>query len=250
LRNDREKGNEQIGAISDLVENNPDKRGSMGDDVNESSDSSSSSSLSTSSASSFDEETDSEQYTTTKHVTSQDVHNDDQGEDNSNSDDGPSNKVDSSVALDSNNADVDDAADSESETLQIQESSRNCRLPSKRNTAPSRLAQLIYHRIFTSFQRHSVLLDKDKSLAKNILLQLQRLKIIPKNNNHILQQNQEVLLWSKPIAKKAPSYGHDDNVGDDCLSSQSSYDQYQQSRFSPWYFPVLAISHLQHDRCY
>jgi hypothetical protein len=58
-----------------------------------------------------------------------------------------------------------------------------------------------------------------------ILLQLQRLKIIPKNNNHILQQNQEVLSWSKPIAKKAPSYGHDDNVGDDCLSSQSSYDQ-------------------------
>jgi hypothetical protein len=34
-----------------------------------------------------------------------------------------------------------------------------------------------------------------------------------------------VLLWSKPIAKKAPSYGHDDNDGDDCLSSQSSYDQ-------------------------
>jgi hypothetical protein len=68
-------------------------------------------------------------------------------------------------------------------------------------------------------------LDKDKSLVKNILLQLQRLKIIPKNNNHSLQQNQEVLLWSKPIAKKASSYGHDDNVGDDCLSSQSSYDQ-------------------------
>jgi hypothetical protein len=68
-------------------------------------------------------------------------------------------------------------------------------------------------------------LDKDKSLAKNILLQLQRLKIIPKNNNHILQRNQEVLLWSKHIAKKAPSYGYDDNVGDDCLSSQSSYDQ-------------------------
>jgi hypothetical protein len=57
------------------------------------------------------------------------------------------------------------------------------------------------------------------------LLQLQRPKIIPKNNNHILQQNQEVLSLSKPIAKKAPSYGHDDNVGDDCLSSQSSYDQ-------------------------
>jgi hypothetical protein len=90
---------------------------------------------------------------------------------------------------------------------------------------PSRLAQLINHGIFTSFQQHGALLDKDKSLAKNILLQLQPLKIIPKNNNHIMQRNQEVLLWSKPIAKTAPSYGHDDNVGDECLSSQSSYDQ-------------------------
>ncbi len=60
---------------------------------------------------------------------------------------------------------------------------------------------------------------------KNILLQLQHHKIIPKNNNHIMQCNQEVLSWSKPIAKKAPSYGYDDNVGNDCLSSQSSYDQ-------------------------
>jgi hypothetical protein len=187
LRNDPENGNKQIGAISDLVENNPDRRGLMGDDVNESSDSSSSFSLSTSSTSSSDEETDSEQNTTTKHVTSQDVYNDNQGEDDGNSDEGTSNKVDGSGALDSNNADVDDAAASESETLQIQESSRNRRLPSRRNTVPSQLTQLIYHGIFTSFQRHGILLDKDKSLAKNILLQLQRLKIIPKNNNHILQ---------------------------------------------------------------
>jgi hypothetical protein len=121
------------------------------------------------------------------------------------------------------NADVNDVAPSDSETLQIQESSRYRRLPSRRNTAPSWLAQLIYHGMFTIFQRHGALLDKDKSLAKNLLLQLQRLKIIPKNNNHILQCNQEVLSWSKPIAKKAPSYGYDDNVGDDCLSSQSSY---------------------------
>jgi hypothetical protein len=82
LRNDLEKGNKQIGSIPDLVENNPDSRGLMGDDVNESSDSSSSSASSTSSTSSSDEETDSEQNTTTKHVTSQDVYNDDQGEDN------------------------------------------------------------------------------------------------------------------------------------------------------------------------
>ncbi len=140
----------------------------MGDDVNESSDSSSSSSLSTSSTSSSKEETDSEQNTTTKHVTSQDAYNEDQGEDDSNSDDGTSNKVDGSVALYSNNTDVDDAAASESETLQIQESSRNLRLPSQRNATPSRSAQLIYHGIFTSFQRHGILLDKDKSLANNI----------------------------------------------------------------------------------
>ncbi len=127
--------------------------------------------------------------------------------------------------MNSNNADVNDAAPSDSETLQIQESSRYRRLPSRRNTAPSRSAQLIYKGIFASFQQHGGLLDNDKSLSKNILLQLQRLKIIPKNNNHILQRNQEVLSWSKCIAKKTPSYGYDDNVGDDCLSSQSSYDQ-------------------------
>ncbi len=78
LRNNFEKGNMQIGSIPDLVENNPDRRGLKGDDVNESSDSSSSSALSTSSTNSSDEETDSEQHTTTKHVTSQDVYNDDQ----------------------------------------------------------------------------------------------------------------------------------------------------------------------------
>jgi hypothetical protein len=122
LRNDLEIGNEQIGSIPDLVENNPDRRGLMGDDVNESSDSSSSSALSTSSTSSSDEETDSEQNTTTKHVTSQDVYNDNQGEDNGNSDDRISTKVDGSVALDSINADVNDAALSDSETLRIQES--------------------------------------------------------------------------------------------------------------------------------
>jgi hypothetical protein len=104
------------------------------------------------------------------------------------------------VALVSINADVNNAAPSDSETLQIQESSRYCRLPSQRNSAPSWSAQLIYHGIFTSFQQHGALLDKDKSLAKNILLQLQCLKIIPKNNNHIMQRNQEVLSWSKPIA--------------------------------------------------
>jgi hypothetical protein len=197
-----EIGNEQIGSIPDLVENNPDRRGLISDDVNESSDSSSSSALSTSSSSSSDEETDSEQNTTTKHATSQDDYNDNQGENDDNSDDGTSTKVDGSVALDLINADVNDAASSDSETLQIQESSRYRRLPSRRNTAPSRSAQLIYHGIFTSFQQHGTLLDKDKSLAKNILLQLQRLKIIPKNNNHIMQRNQEVLSWSKPIAKK------------------------------------------------
>ncbi len=181
-----EIGNKQIGSIPDFVENNPDRRGLMGDVVNESSASSSSSALSTSSTSSSDEETDSEQNTTTKHVTSQDVYNDDQGEDDGNSDDGTSTKVDGSVALDSINADVDDAVPADSETLQIQESTRYRRLPSRRNTTPSRSAQLIYHGIFTSFQQHGALLDKDKSLAKNILLQLQRLKIIPKNNNHIM----------------------------------------------------------------
>jgi hypothetical protein len=117
LRNDLEIGNEQIRSIPDLVENNPGRRGLMGDDRSKSSDSSSSSALSTSSTSFSDKETDSEQNTTTKHVTSQDVYSDNQGEDNGNSDDGTSTKVDGSVALDSINADVDDAAPSDSETL-------------------------------------------------------------------------------------------------------------------------------------
>jgi hypothetical protein len=67
--------------------------------------------------------------------------------------------------------------------------------------------------------------DDNKLLLKGIFLQQPRLIVIPKNNNHILARNQEVLSWSKPVAKKAPSYGYDDNVGDDSLSSQSSYDQ-------------------------
>ncbi len=123
-------GNEQIGSIPDLVENNLDRRGLMGDDVNESSDSSSSSASSTSSTSSSDEETDSEQNTTAKQVISQDDYNANQGEDDGNSDDRTSTKVDGSVALDSINADVDEAAPSDSETYQIQESSRYRRLPS------------------------------------------------------------------------------------------------------------------------
>ncbi len=84
---------------------------------------------------------------------------------------------------------------------------------------------MIYHGLFTSFQRHVDQLDEGKLLLKEIFLQVPRLKIIPKNNNHILERNQEVLSWNKPIAKNAPSYGYDDNVGDDSLSSQSSYDQ-------------------------
>ncbi len=102
----------------------------MGDGVNKSSDYSLSSALSTSSTSSSDEETDSEKNSTTKHVTSQDVYNDDRGEDDGNSDDGTSTKVDGFVALDSINADVNDAAPSDSETLRIEESSRYHRLPS------------------------------------------------------------------------------------------------------------------------
>jgi hypothetical protein len=94
-----EIGNKQNGSIPDLVENNPDRRGLMGDDLNESSDSSSSSALSTSSPSSSNEETDSEQKTTAKYVTSQDVYNDNQGEDDGNSDDETSTKVDGSVAF-------------------------------------------------------------------------------------------------------------------------------------------------------
>ncbi len=130
MRNDLEISNQQNGSIPDLVENNPDRRGLTGDDVKESSDSSSYSALSISSTSSSNEEIYSEQKTATKHVTSQDVYNDDQGEDDGNSDDGTSTKVDGSVALDSNNADVHDAVPSDSETLQIQESSRYRRLSS------------------------------------------------------------------------------------------------------------------------
>jgi hypothetical protein len=93
------------------------------------------------------------------------------------------------------------------------------------NRAPSRSSQLIYHGLFTSFQRHVPVQDDLKLLLKGYFLQQQRLRVSPMNNNHILVRNQEVLSWSKPVAKKSPSYGYDDNVGDDSLSSQSSYDQ-------------------------
>jgi hypothetical protein len=107
-----------------------------------------------------------------------------------------------------------------------QPSIRDRRLPLRStNRAPPRSSQLLYHGLFTSFQRHVPLQDDLKLVLRGIFLQQPRLRVNPKNNNHILECNQEVLSWSKPVAKKAPSYRYNDNFGDDSLSSQSSYDQ-------------------------
>ena len=45
----------------------------------------------------------------------------------------------------------------------------------------------------------------------------------PLRNNHIVQRNLEVLSWTKPVKAKKEIGQYDDNIGEDSLSSQSTY---------------------------
>jgi hypothetical protein len=115
--------------------------------------------------------------------------------------------------LDEPSTQVEDIEDVEPPSVPNKPSHQDRRLPScNNNCVPSLSAQLIYHGLFTSFQCHVLQTDEDKLLLRKIFLQQQCLKVIPKNNNHILECNQEDLSWSKPIAKKKPSDGYDEEI--------------------------------------
>ncbi len=68
------------------------------------------------------------------------------------------------------------------------------------------------------------MLDK----AKEVIFDIQLSKVTrPKNNNHVVKENQMVASWtkSKPILQNALPKLQDDNVREHSLSSQSIFDQ-------------------------
>ena len=78
--------------------------------------------------------------------------------------------------------------------------------------------------MFTSFQRHLKFEEEVFIQAKNAMSQMNLPKIPdPPRNAHIIERNLEVASWYKPAVKKLPSVRHDDNIGEDSLSSQSVY---------------------------
>ena len=90
----------------------------------------------------------------------------------------------------------------------------------------TRFAQTIFHSIFTSFQRHVVFphaffLKVEKVIDNNNILEIPGAP----RNNHIVQRNLEVSLWTKSVKEKTEIGEYDDNIGEDSLSSQSIYAQ-------------------------
>lgn len=95
-----------------------------------------------------------------------------------------------------------------------------------RMTVNSRSAQSTFHAIFTSFQRHEVFKQAIFKQAKDVIktIKIEKIPDQPRRN-HIIQKNLEVASWSKQVQVKTPLHVHDDNVGEDSLSSQSTYSQ-------------------------
>jgi hypothetical protein len=90
----------------------------------------------------------------------------------------------------------------------------------------TRSAQSIFHSIFTSFQRHITFPNAVFVQARTAIENTKILKIpAPLRNNHIVQRNLEVLSWTKPVKHKNEIGQYDDNIGEDSLSSQSTYVQ-------------------------
>ncbi len=61
-----------------------------------------------------------------------------------------------------------------------------------------------------------------------VILDINLVKVThPKNNNHVVKENQMVASWtkSKPILQNTLPKLQDDNVGEDSLSSQLHFDQ-------------------------
>jgi hypothetical protein len=108
----------------------------------------------------------------------------------------------------------------------------NIHSPKTRNEGFSRMivnscsAQSTFHAMFTSFQRHASFQNAVFMQAKDAVMSTKIQNIPePPRRNHIIQRNMEVASWSKQVQVKTPSREYDDNVGEDSLSSQSTYSQ-------------------------
>jgi hypothetical protein len=86
---------------------------------------------------------------------------------------------------------------------------------------PFAYQRLIYHGVFTSFQRHGLVSVEALDKAKDFIFNIKLLKVTCPNNNHVVKQNQMVTSWtkSKPVLQNALPKLQDDNFGEDSLSS-------------------------------
>ncbi len=86
---------------------------------------------------------------------------------------------------------------------------------------------MIYHGVFTSFQQHGTVSVDALLDAMEVILDIKLVKVTRPNNNHVVKGNQMVASWtkSKCILQNALPKLHDNNVGEDSLSSQSLFDQ-------------------------
>ncbi len=67
----------------------------------------------------------------------------------------------------------------------------------------SRVAQLIYHGIFTSYPRHAEATELDFKDTETAISKMKVLKVPDRPRNaHIIKRNLEVLSWTKPLLKK------------------------------------------------
>jgi hypothetical protein len=64
---------------------------------------------------------------------------------------------------------------------------------------------LIYHGVFTSFQRHGPVSVEALDKVKKVIFDIKHLKVTHPNNNHIVKENQMVASWtkSKPTLENA-----------------------------------------------
>jgi hypothetical protein len=86
---------------------------------------------------------------------------------------------------------------------------------------------LIYHGVFISFQRHCPVSVEGLDKVKKVIFEIKPLKVTHPNNNHVVKENQMVASWTKstPVLELALPKPQDDNVGEDSVSSQSTFDQ-------------------------
>jgi hypothetical protein len=88
---------------------------------------------------------------------------------------------------------------------------------------PSDYQRLIYHGVFTSFQRHGPVSVEALDKAKEVIFDIKLLKVTRLKNNHVVKENQMVASWtkSKPVLQNALPKLQDDNDVEDALSFQS-----------------------------